>query len=122
MLSGVMYGATSGLCYLFPDYLSGAAAGAVILAAGTGLPDILAATSLAKAGMYNMGIRKMIASQIALVALGLGVPWLLMMAENGRSVPLAFDNGTKYTWISLLCLSGFSAIIFLGVLFSGRFR
>ena len=115
-LSALSYGAYYDVVYLCNQtpYLSQEAAGAVLLAAGAQIPDLLAAVSLTKAGMPYSAISSTISSQVIVVTLGLGLPWATYIAINGKNIDYANSDRTQATDLSLFFITTVVAAAYLG--------
>lgn len=66
--------------------------GLTILAAGTSIPDLLSSVAVAKKGKGDMAISNAVGSNIFDIAVGLGVPWLIITAYRGENVPVLTEN------------------------------
>ncbi|MCA9930084.1 MAG: calcium/sodium antiporter [Anaerolineales bacterium] len=63
-----------------------------ILAAGTSIPDLMSSISVAKKGQGDMAIANAVGSNIFDIAVGLGLPWLVVILWRGGSVPVVTEN------------------------------
>jgi len=63
-----------------------------ILAAGTSVPDLMSSISVAKKGKGDMAIANAVGSNIFDIAVGLGLPWLVVILWRGESVQVATEN------------------------------
>ncbi len=63
-----------------------------ILAIGTSIPDLLSSINVAKKGRGDMAIANAVGSNIFDIALGLGLPWLIIILWKGESVPVLTEN------------------------------
>lgn len=66
--------------------------GLTILAAGTSIPDLLSSVAVAKKGKGDMAISNAVGSNIFDIAIGLGVPWLIITAFRGETIPVLTEN------------------------------
>ena len=61
-----------------PRYMQGV----TVLAAGTSIPDCIASLVVARQGMGDMAIANAIGSNIFDIWLGLGAPWMVILARS----------------------------------------
>ncbi|MCA9376482.1 calcium/sodium antiporter [Candidatus Nomurabacteria bacterium] len=66
--------------------------GLTILAAGTSVPDLLSSINVAKKGRGDMAIANGVGSNIFDIAIGLGVPWLIVTGLRGDTIQVATEN------------------------------
>lgn len=66
--------------------------GLTILAAGTSVPDLISSVIVAKQGRGGMAISNAIGSNIFDILIGLGLPWVIMIAIYGNNIPVATEN------------------------------
>ncbi len=86
-----------------------------ILAGGTSVPDMIASILVARQGRGEMAIANAIGSNIFDILVGLGLPWVIVLALPGRTVRV----GTDDIWLSTLIL--LSTVILLYIfLTTGR--
>lgn len=86
-----------------------------ILAGGTSIPDMIASIVVARQGRGEMAIANAIGSNIFDILVGLGLPWLIVLAVGGGTVRV----GTDDIWLSALIL--LSTVILLYIfLTTGR--
>lgn len=69
--------------------------GLTILAAGTSIPDLLSSINVAKKGKGDMAISNAVGSNIFDIAIGLGLPWLLLILFTGRTVTVVTESLTS---------------------------
>lgn len=74
--------------------------GLTVLAAGTSVPDLISSILVAKKGLGDMAIANAVGSNIFDIGIGLGLPWLVMLALTGGTVAVATEN--LYSSIVLL--------------------
>ena len=58
--------------------------GIVVISAGTSVPDALSSVSVAKNGQGDMAVSNVLGSNVFNIFLGLGLPWLLYSAIEGK--------------------------------------
>jgi len=63
-----------------------------VLAIGTSIPDLLSSVNVAKKGRGDMAIANAVGSNIFDIALGLGLPWLVIILWKGETVPVLTEN------------------------------
>jgi Ca2+/Na+ antiporter len=121
-LAALSYGAYYDIVYLCNQtpYLSKEAAGAVLLAAGAQIPDLLASVAMTKAGMPDGAISSAISSQVIVVTLGLGLPWVIYIAYNGGTVNYATSMRTQTTDLTLFLITAGVAVLYLATTVSWR--
>ena len=114
-LAALSYGAYYDIVYLCnqTSYLSKEAAGAILLAAGAQIPDVLASVAMTKAGMPDGAISSAISSQVIVVTLGLGLPWVIYIAYNGGTVDYANSERTQATDLTLFLITAGVAAVYL---------
>lgn len=66
--------------------------GLTVLAAGTSMPDLISSVIVAKQGRGGMAISNAVGSNIFDILIGLGLPWLVMIALFGNDIPVATEN------------------------------
>lgn len=66
--------------------------GLTILAAGTSIPDLLSSINVAKKGKGDMAISNAVGSNIFDIAIGLGIPWLIIILITKENVVVATEN------------------------------
>ena len=81
-----------------------------VLAIGTSVPDLLSSVIVAKQGKGGMAISNAIGSNIFDILIGLGLPWLIMIAITGEIIKVE----TNDFWVSVLLL--FSSVIVVIIL------
>lgn len=69
--------------------------GLTILAAGTSIPDLLSSIKVAKTGRGDMAIANAVGSNIFDIAIGLGLPWLIITLFRDQTVPVVTENLTS---------------------------
>ena len=80
-----------------------------ILAGGSSVPDLIASMLVSKEGKGDMAITNAVGSNIFDIAIGLGVPWLIVLLVGGSAIPV----GTEGLYESTLILLGTVVILFL---------
>jgi K+-dependent Na+/Ca+ exchanger-like protein len=63
-----------------------------VLAAGTSIPDLLSSIVVAKQGRGDMAISNAVGSNIFDILIGLGLPWMIILAFKGGSITVANEN------------------------------
>jgi K+-dependent Na+/Ca+ exchanger-like protein len=63
-----------------------------VLAAGTSIPDLLSSIIVAKQGRGDMAVSNAVGSNIFDILFCLGIPWVVLLAINGGSIPVATEN------------------------------
>ncbi|MCA9933463.1 MAG: calcium/sodium antiporter [Ardenticatenaceae bacterium] len=63
-----------------------------ILATGTSIPDLMSSISVAQKGQGDMAIANAVGSNIFDIAIGLGLPWLVIILWRGESVQVVTEN------------------------------
>jgi len=81
-----------------------------ILAAGTSVPDLLSSINVAKKGRGDMAIANAVGSNIFDIAIGLGLPWTIVLLYRQSSIAVATEN--LYSSVVLLFATVF-ALLFL---------
>ncbi len=66
--------------------------GLTVMAIGTSLPDMMSSIIVAKQGRSGMAINCAIGSNIFDILIGLGLPWLLLLAFSSRSIVVEKDD------------------------------
>jgi K+-dependent Na+/Ca+ exchanger-like protein len=66
--------------------------GLTILAVGTSIPDLMSSINVAKRGKGDMAIANAVGSNIFDIAIGLGLPWFILIIWQKGSVPVATEN------------------------------
>lgn len=66
--------------------------GLTVLAAGTSIPDLMSSVIVAKQGRGGMAISNSIGSNIFDILVGLGLPWMLILAFTGNTIHVATEN------------------------------
>jgi K+-dependent Na+/Ca+ exchanger-like protein len=66
--------------------------GLTILAVGTSIPDLLSSVNVAKKGKGDMAIANAVGSNIFDIAIGLGLPWFVIIMLRKESVSVATEN------------------------------
>ena len=84
-----------------------------VLAIGTSVPDTISSVIVAKQGRGGMAISNAIGSNIFDILFGLGIPWLIVLAINGGTIPVSTEN--LYSSVVLLFATVF-VIFFLFLL------
>lgn len=83
-----------------------------VLAAGTSVPDMFASIAVAKQGRGDMAIANAVGSNIFDILVGLGLPWMLVMAMGSDMVQI----DTAGLWSSALLLFGTVILLFVFLL------
>lgn len=73
-------------------HISEAIIALTILAAGTSVPDLVSSMIVAKRGRGGMAISNAIGSNIFDILVGLGMPWFIILAIRGGTVPVSTEN------------------------------
>jgi len=81
-----------------------------ILAAGTSVPDLLSSINVAKKGRGDMAIANAVGSNIFDIAIGLGLPWVIVLLYRQKQIAVATEN--LYSSVVLLFATVF-ALLFL---------
>lgn len=81
-----------------------------ILAAGTSVPDLLSSINVAKKGRGDMAIANAVGSNIFDIAIGLGLPWMIVLLFRQKQIAVATEN--LYSSVVLLFATVF-ALLFL---------
>ncbi|MCP5094207.1 MAG: calcium/sodium antiporter [Chloroflexi bacterium] len=63
-----------------------------VLAAGTSIPDLMSSILVARKGQGDMAIANAVGSNIFDIALGLGLPWLIVILWRGEDVQVVTEN------------------------------
>lgn len=63
-----------------------------VLAAGTSIPDLFSSVIVAKQGRGDMAVSNAVGSNIFDILVGLGLPWLIVLAVKGGSIPVGTEN------------------------------
>ena len=63
-----------------------------VLAAGTSIPDLLSSVIVAKQGRGDMAVSNAVGSNIFDILVGLGLPWVIVLAVKGGSIPVGTEN------------------------------
>ncbi len=87
-----------------------------VLAAGTSVPDMFASIAVAKQGRGDMAIANAVGSNIFDILVGLGLPWMLVMALGADSVSI--DTSGLMTSALLL----FGTVLLLAVFLLTKFK
>ncbi len=82
-----------------------------LLAAGTSAPDIIASVEVAGGGRGSMAVANAVGSNIFNVLVGLGIPWLLLMALGTPIVEVSAPN--LLASIFILCATVILLYVFL---------
>jgi K+-dependent Na+/Ca+ exchanger-like protein len=80
-----------------------------ILAGGTSVPDMIASLVVARQGRGEMAIANAIGSNTFDILVGLGLPWLIVVAAHGSPIQIA----TEQLWQSTLVLLGTVILLFI---------
>lgn len=80
-----------------------------VLAGGSSVPDLIASMLVAREGRGEMAISNAVGSNIFDIAVGLGLPWLIVLLVQGGSLPVGNEN----LWISTLVLLGTVVLLFV---------
>ncbi|ETX06756.1 MAG: hypothetical protein ETSY2_15180 [Candidatus Entotheonella gemina] len=80
-----------------------------ILAGGTSVPDMMASIIVARQGRGEMAIVNAIGSNIFDILVGLGLPWLIVLAIRGKTVQV----GTGELWFSTLVLLSTVVLLYI---------
>ncbi len=80
-----------------------------ILAGGSSVPDLIASLLVSKEGKGDMAITNAVGSNIFDIAVGLGLPWLIVLMIGGQAIQV----DTEGLYASTLVLLGTVAILFL---------
>jgi K+-dependent Na+/Ca+ exchanger-like protein len=84
--------------------------GLTVLAVGTSVPDLLSSINVAKKGRGDMAIANAVGSNIFDIAIGLGLPWLILILWTNESVPVVTE---KLESSIVLLLATVVALLFL---------
>lgn len=63
-----------------------------VLAVGTSVPDMISSVIVAKQGRGGMAFSNAVGSNIFDIAIGLGLPWLVIMAIRSETIPVIREN------------------------------
>lgn len=66
--------------------------GLTVLAIGTSVPDLISSMIVARQGRSGMAISNAIGSNIFNILVGLGLPWMLILAFTGKTITVATEN------------------------------
>lgn len=66
--------------------------GLTVLAAGTSIPDLMSSVIVSKQGRGGMAISNAIGSNIFNILIGLGLPWMFILAFTGKTIHVATEN------------------------------
>jgi Ca2+/Na+ antiporter len=89
------------------------AVGATLIAVGIQIPDYLGSVSMAKANMHEGAISSTISSQVLIITLGFGIPWLLSIWVYEKQVDLKVDVSGDRMETVLISMTFFVAFTFM---------
>lgn len=88
--------------------ISSAIIALTVLAIGTSVPDMISSIIVAKQGRGGMAISNAVGSNIFDILFGLGLPWFVLLAIKGGSVPVSVEN----LYSSIILLFATVAVVF----------
>lgn len=97
--------------------IPGIVMGVVIISAGTSVPDALSSILVARNGQGDMAVSNVLGSNVFNIFLGLGFPWFMYTAINGK--PLSSPGLSSDLVPSIIILFGYLALLVLAMMLSG---
>jgi K+-dependent Na+/Ca+ exchanger-like protein len=84
-----------------------------VLAVGTSIPDLLASMAVAKKGRGDMAVSNAVGSNIFDILIGLGGPWLIVLAWKGGTVQVATENLLSSVFLLFATIIGIFFLLFV---------
>jgi len=84
-----------------------------VLAVGTSIPDMLSSIIVAKQNRGGMAVTNAIASNIFDILIGLGIPFLIIIIMNGKTVPIHTSELINSTGLLILSIIGMLVLMIL---------
>lgn len=84
-----------------------------VLAIGTSIPDLLSSLIVAKQNRGGMAVTNAVASNIFDILIGLGIPFILLIFMEGRTVPINTAELIQSTGLLIVSIVGLLVLIVL---------